>query len=256
VRAEVSAELSALVARMMSKEPASRFQEPAEVAEALAPFFKKGSVAVRGAQPDISQVGQPVAEPGGAGAVSLPPTRAAPEIAPGTAPAAADQPGAARPRSILEGLIELAETDSAADVPRPELIPRGHRSSTIAIERLSRLGARGWWAAAGVWLLGLLVTGAAVIFNGKTIKRDDELLLGRSVTLPSGNQSKPTVNLNAPVAPPTREADADDRTARSGDSQARVPARAKVGMTSPPSPTTSVSKRSDAAEKELPTVSG
>ena len=50
VRAEVPAELSMLVARMMAREPAGRFQEPAEVAEALTPFFKKGSVTVGGVE--------------------------------------------------------------------------------------------------------------------------------------------------------------------------------------------------------------
>lgn len=41
VRPEVPAELAALVAKMMAKDPARRFQTPAEVAEALRPFFQK-----------------------------------------------------------------------------------------------------------------------------------------------------------------------------------------------------------------------
>ena len=40
VRPEVPAELAALVAKMMAKEPARRFQTPSEVAQALMPFFK------------------------------------------------------------------------------------------------------------------------------------------------------------------------------------------------------------------------
>ena len=36
------AELAALVAKMMAKDPARRFQTPGEVAQALTPFFKKG----------------------------------------------------------------------------------------------------------------------------------------------------------------------------------------------------------------------
>ncbi len=47
VRPEVPAELAALVAKMMAKDPARRFQTPGEVAEALAPFFKKGSQAFK-----------------------------------------------------------------------------------------------------------------------------------------------------------------------------------------------------------------
>ncbi len=42
IRPEVPAELAALVAKLLAKEPRRRFQTPAEVAEALKPFFKKG----------------------------------------------------------------------------------------------------------------------------------------------------------------------------------------------------------------------
>src|SRR5262249_21344940 len=43
LRPEVPAELSAVVTRMLAKDPAQRFQKPAEVAQALAPFCKPGS---------------------------------------------------------------------------------------------------------------------------------------------------------------------------------------------------------------------
>jgi serine/threonine protein kinase len=42
LRPEVPVELAALVAKMMAKDPAWRFQTPGEVAQALAPFFKNG----------------------------------------------------------------------------------------------------------------------------------------------------------------------------------------------------------------------
>ena len=57
VRPEVPAELAALVAKMMAKEPARRFQTPGEVAEALTPFFKKGSAAFQAQSTDLSQDG-------------------------------------------------------------------------------------------------------------------------------------------------------------------------------------------------------
>jgi hypothetical protein len=41
-RQDVPAELAAVVAKMMAKDPARRYQKPAEVAQALAPFFKAG----------------------------------------------------------------------------------------------------------------------------------------------------------------------------------------------------------------------
>ena len=47
VRPEVPAELAALVAKMMAKDPRRRFQTPAEVAQALTPFFGKAGRASR-----------------------------------------------------------------------------------------------------------------------------------------------------------------------------------------------------------------
>ncbi len=54
VRSEVPAELAEVVAKMMAKKPAQRFQEPAEVAKALTPFFKTKNIAVKGSDPTAS----------------------------------------------------------------------------------------------------------------------------------------------------------------------------------------------------------
>ena len=63
-RPEVPVELAALVAKMMAKEPARRFQTPKEVAQALTPFFKKGSAdAHRPLNAEITQVEQSVSSP-------------------------------------------------------------------------------------------------------------------------------------------------------------------------------------------------
>jgi serine/threonine protein kinase len=48
VRPEVPVELAAVVAKMMAKEPARRFQAPAEVARALTPFFKPAASRLAG----------------------------------------------------------------------------------------------------------------------------------------------------------------------------------------------------------------
>src|SRR6476469_5609950 len=56
VRPEVPAELAALVAKMMAKEPARRFQTPGEVAKALSPFFKKGQPSIKAPAADLSRL--------------------------------------------------------------------------------------------------------------------------------------------------------------------------------------------------------
>ena len=48
VRPDVPVELAAVVAKMMAKEPERRFQTPAEVAQALTPFFKAGATQLAG----------------------------------------------------------------------------------------------------------------------------------------------------------------------------------------------------------------
>ena len=57
---------------MMAKEPGRRFETPGQVAQALTPFFKKGSVVRTGASPEISQAGRPDAKQATPGAVSVP----------------------------------------------------------------------------------------------------------------------------------------------------------------------------------------
>ena len=54
-RPEVPVELAALVAKMMAKEPDRRFQEPKEVARALTPFFRKGDLAYKGPDAEMSR---------------------------------------------------------------------------------------------------------------------------------------------------------------------------------------------------------
>jgi serine/threonine protein kinase len=54
VRPEVPAELAALVAKMMAKDPARRFQAPDEVALALTPFFSKADAAFKSPTAGVS----------------------------------------------------------------------------------------------------------------------------------------------------------------------------------------------------------
>ena len=72
VRPEVPVELAALVAKMMAKEPARRFQTPGEVAQALMPFFKPGANPGSRPSPEISRVGQAASSPQPVGGGSAP----------------------------------------------------------------------------------------------------------------------------------------------------------------------------------------
>ncbi len=264
VRAEVPAMLSTLVARMMAREPAGRFQEPAEVAEVLTPFFKKGSVTVGRSEPNTSQVEQPMA--GG--------------------PSDATRPG-----PIWEGLIDLSETDplfdATLDTTRPEAGPDLLQRGATAVAKRRRPGPRGWWAAAVVLLLGLsgawwaaiLKTqhGVIVLENvpanavieidgdrltrsriglepitiearaGKhvvLVKRGDDVLLGESLILPSGKPLKLSVRLDPPAAASTTRADTAEGPSPPGRRTANESMDVEFGTPSPSSPTT-VSSNAD-----------
>ncbi|MFO0959419.1 MAG: serine/threonine-protein kinase [Isosphaeraceae bacterium] len=56
VRPEVPSELAALVAKMMAKDPARRFQQPGEIAEALRPFFKKPATGLQAQRTDLGNI--------------------------------------------------------------------------------------------------------------------------------------------------------------------------------------------------------
>jgi hypothetical protein len=62
VRPDVRAELASLVAKMMAKEPGRRFQAPAEIATALAPFFKKEARNLASSSFTDSEVTAPAAD--------------------------------------------------------------------------------------------------------------------------------------------------------------------------------------------------
>ncbi len=178
VRPEVPAELAAVVAKMMAKQPGRRFQTPGEVAQALTPFFKKGSAAFKGVNPEVSQVGQPEVTQSAPRPVPVP-TRPATDIAP--APVSeARRPAPKEPGSILEGLIDLRETEQLFDrildtsPPAAALAAsrRNLRPWSTAYEKLSRSGPRAWWAAAGVLLLGFVVAWLVVLRTHELPKDD------------------------------------------------------------------------------------
>jgi Protein kinase domain/PEGA domain/Putative zinc-finger len=229
LRPEVPVEVAAIVAKMMAKEPARRFQEPKEVAQALKHFFKSGTVAPVGAQPEVSQMGREAArqptvrEP----SASIQPAgkRTSKPGAPGDT--AQQAPGSG---SIGESLVETRE-------PRP----------SPAVAKPSRRRPVWMWpaVAASILLLGFVAAWAAGVFKVKTangvivvenvpadavvevdggkvtitpkegqpvrieqppgkyfvrVKRGGDELLGESVTIASGEQLKLHVRLERSTA--------------------------------------------------------
>jgi len=118
VRTDVPSELAAAVAKMMAKDPDLRFQTPAELAQALTPFFTRGRGGGGGSPLDVSAVGpielEPVMPP-----ASPVPTHAAPDQA-------------AAPQLPATPVLDQAETARRvqpvrAESPMPAARPLGFR---------------------------------------------------------------------------------------------------------------------------------
>ncbi len=117
VRPEVPAELAALVAKMMAKEPGKRFQTPRKVAEALTPSFKRESTASKGGRMKVLDAVQ--AEPGQrSGRAGPAPTQSGQDSAL-LLPQATDAADPHVPTPPSEGVIELRDREtSTSSVPR------------------------------------------------------------------------------------------------------------------------------------------
>ena len=138
-----------MVAKMMAKDPARRFQTPGEVSQALMPFFKKASATFKSPKPEYSQSGRPEDQPATAGAGVVPPRPAA-ELSPALARPAA-RPGTGPDRS---------RHGRAWSISRRPKSP-GPAAPAVASNR------RPPWlwpsVAAGVLLLGFIVAWAVVL---------------------------------------------------------------------------------------------
>ena len=182
VRPEVPSELASLVAKTMAKEPERRFQTPAEVAQALVPFFKKGSVAARMSNTELSQAGQPERRPESPARGSVP-TQPATNLAPAPATPVKKPVEKARDEPQWESLIEFKETEPLrAPAPAPAM-PRRPKPPWI------------WPAvAAGLLLLGLLI--AWVVLRVQLEISGDE------VTVQAEGKEKLTVRFVPPTKSP------------------------------------------------------
>jgi len=157
-RPVVPSELAAVVAKMLAKEPERRFQTPAEVAEALKPFFKPSANPGARPTPEISRVGQAASSPQLVGGGSAPAQPATLGAAPAPAPRGPSKPN---PEEVAwESLIEIKETERSTAVvkPKPEIAP-----TSAPVRRPPWV-----WAsiATGVLLFGLVVA-SVVIFRTK-----------------------------------------------------------------------------------------
>jgi superkiller protein 3 len=133
VRPEVPAELAALVAKMMAKEPDRRFQTPNEVAGALAPCFKKQ--AAPDASPSLGVDG---------------------DLAPDVAGDAGDR-AAGTGHGMWSSLIDFTETVDDPDTAANEA-------------KSARYQPRWLWpsVAAGVLVVGLIAAWAVGVFTMKS----------------------------------------------------------------------------------------
>ena len=159
MRADVPAELSAVVARMLAKDPALRFQTPVEVAQALAAFVKPGTERPSGISPPSSGVSSPGRRTAVAADTSQ--IKAVSREVPGTAPA--PKAPAKETASVFAGLGEAAVAAKKAMPARksakPALTPWWKRPKVLA-------------AAAGVSLTLILM--AVIIIKGKVRPIDRE----------------------------------------------------------------------------------
>ena len=159
-RPEVPTGLAALVAKMMAKDPAQRFQTPGEVALALAKFFKPGAQPSSGSNAELPRAVPPVETPPAPAATAT--TQAATDPgapAPAPAPAPAKR-SKASPEGVAWGsLIEFKETE-------PSLLPTRPKPPEPMPEPAEAEGKppRSWWpviagaSAFGSIALGIIIT--------------------------------------------------------------------------------------------------
>ena len=139
VRPEIPAELAAVVAKMMAKDPTKRYQTPIDVAKALVPFFKPGQSAVMPAPTEAGN-SQPAETEHGISGV----TPAAP-IAP---------PPAAFP--VWGGNASVA-------APAPTALPMEEPAEDFGVSISTERPAvrqRGWWASLPTWQKMAITLGA------------------------------------------------------------------------------------------------
>ncbi len=182
--AEATPELAAVVAKMMAKDPARRYQKPIEAAQALAPFIKPGSAAQEGPTAPAARSDRPAALP-------VPP---AVWDRPTVLPAGADAPAGRAPReSKTETLVPRPPRRAA---PAPGSKPRKPKRRSLwrqpvlwVVLSVLLLGSVGGYF---VWAINQPVTPKMVPVQGKVLWGSQPLTAGVVMFTPdaaAGNTS-------------------------------------------------------------------
>jgi WD40 repeat protein/serine/threonine protein kinase/Tfp pilus assembly protein PilF len=207
VRPDVSAELAAVAARMMAKEPDRRFQAPSDVATALAPFFRKPAAASVSPNLDVDKDFAADAR------------RPAPD------------PAAETGRGMWSSLIDFNETEDDAD------------AVAVGMNR-ARKRPRWLWPAvvAGVLLCGLLGAWAAGVFHRVRVQKVGVALAGAEASIASRGKMSVRVphepalsEPSKPSSPVVEPASKTEAPAPTSTTENLAPALSEIpGVTSPP----------------------
>jgi len=215
VRPHVPWELAAVVAKMMAKDPARRYQTPGEVAQALKPFYKPGGSELAAGNAELSQAGQP--PPVERVARTVP--GAAAKVAPLLPPPPVKQVKPARPDSIWQSLVGF-------DRPRRKWA----RAAGAAPLRVWPPAPWIWPVVAGALLIRLLIVWAPGVLKPRTTTGAIvvEKLLANATTLEElaspQPPAAPPAGVPSPIAGPERVTQVPDL---------RAPAAPPAGARSP-----------------------
>jgi serine/threonine protein kinase len=147
VRPEVPAELAAVVAKMMAKDPAMRYRTPLEVARALVPFFKPGQTAAAFAPADTVH--------------SRPAAQTKHGLGPATPGAPITPPTAPYPVPVAPRVTVMTPLPAVRPAEMPALSIEAHRSATRRRRGWSSLRSWQRWTAVGgaaaMLLLGIVL---------------------------------------------------------------------------------------------------
>jgi hypothetical protein len=181
VRPDVPPELAAVVARMLAKDPAQRYQTPAEVAQALAPFTPSGGMPAPGQKTVTAPQGT---RPAGAGKAVTMPATASPTtgLARPASPRTARLPARRKRWPILLGAAGAAVAGLAALGVLAVVLLRRPVTTPVteaAVPPAEKTPAEKWFAVGTKW-------------EGKTTltNRPGELAMWFTVRSREGNKFK------------------------------------------------------------------